>query len=264
MPKDIDAAVREICLSFPKTEEFTSHGSPNFRVRAGKIFATYAVNHHGDGRVALWLNSPPGVQGQCVKESPKYFFVPPYVGPRGWLGVLLDKGLSWRRVAQLVRQAYENTAPLELRSGIGKTVVITPPSAKMSAERFDPMQSKRAQAVLKVLRKICLALPEVSEGTQFGAPVWRAGKKVFAMAYAYENRLRIAFWVGIDRQGLMTMDKRYEVPAYMGHNGWIALDVGKSCNLNEVRDLALFSYRHFALKRMLKTMDERVERNDAR
>lgn len=83
MAKDINAAVREVCLSFPEAEEYLSHGSPNFRVR-GKTFATYAVNHHGDGRVALWLCAPPGSQELHVKAEPKYYFVPPYVGPRGF------------------------------------------------------------------------------------------------------------------------------------------------------------------------------------
>ncbi len=55
-----------------------------FRVR-GKTFASYVVNHHGDGRVALWLNAPRGAQAERVKREPKHFFVPPYVGPRGWL-----------------------------------------------------------------------------------------------------------------------------------------------------------------------------------
>jgi len=57
MPKDINQAVREVCLSFPEAEEYLSHGAPNFRVR-GKTFATYSVNHHGDKRIALVLNSP--------------------------------------------------------------------------------------------------------------------------------------------------------------------------------------------------------------
>jgi hypothetical protein len=52
---DIHQAVRDVCLWLPEAEEFLSHGSPNFRVR-GKTFASYVVNHHGDGRVALWLN----------------------------------------------------------------------------------------------------------------------------------------------------------------------------------------------------------------
>src|ERR1700679_1338890 len=110
----------EDCLWLPEAEEFVSHGSPNFRVRS-KTFATYAVNHHGDGRVALWLNAPPGSQEVHVGAEPEHFFVPPYVGPRGWLGVILDRGIAWKRVAALVREAYEKAAPEELRGRIGNT-----------------------------------------------------------------------------------------------------------------------------------------------
>src|SRR6202000_2384180 len=110
MARDIYQAVREACLWLPEAEEFTSHGSPNFRVR-GKTFATYVVNHHGDGRVALWLNAPPGAQELHVEAEPRHFFIPPYVGPRGWLGVILDRGIDWRRIAGLVREGYEKVAP---------------------------------------------------------------------------------------------------------------------------------------------------------
>ena len=99
--RDVHTAVREECLWFPEAEEILSHGSPNFRVR-GKTFATYVINHHGDGRVALWLNAPPGSQEMHVRAEPRHFFVPPYVGPRGWLGVLLDHGIAWPRVVALV------------------------------------------------------------------------------------------------------------------------------------------------------------------
>ena len=113
MAKGISAAVREVCLWLPEAEEFLSHGSPNFRVR-GKTFAAYVINHHGDGRIALWLNAPAGAQELYVNEEPKHFFVPPYVGPRGWLGVHLDKGIAWKRIAKLVREAYEKVAPKAL------------------------------------------------------------------------------------------------------------------------------------------------------
>jgi predicted DNA-binding protein (MmcQ/YjbR family) len=256
MAKNINDAVREVCLSFPEAEEFVSHGSPNFRVRKGKTFATYVVNHHGDGRVALWLNAPGGAQAHYTGDEPKHFFIPPYVGPRGWLGVHLNKGLSWKRIASLVRQAYEKAAPPRLVAQIGETVEIVPPKAKLSAAEFDPLQAPRARQVLKAMRAICLALPEASEGRQFGSPVWRAGKKVFAQAYAYDHRLRIAFWVGVDKQGFYTADPRFEIPPYTGHNGWIALDVRKSFKVPEVRALALESYRHFALRRMLAKLEE--------
>jgi hypothetical protein len=259
MPKkrDISEVVRELCLWFPETEAVLSHGSPDFRVK-GKTFATYVINHHGDGRVALWLNAPQGAQDHYVKQEPKHYFVPPYVGPRGWLGVNLDQGISWKTVAKLVRDAYAKVAPAALTASLGKTIEIKPPTAKLSPEEIDPMQSKRAQAVLKEMRAICLSLPETTEALQFGHPVWRAGKKVFAQAYCYrsERKLQLGFWVGVDQQALLIRDKHFSIPPYMGHNGWIALDVTKEANWREIRSLALFSYRHFALGRMLKALDQ--------
>jgi predicted DNA-binding protein (MmcQ/YjbR family) len=254
--KDISQAVREICLWFPGAEEVISHGSPDFRVR-GKTFATYVINHHGDGRIALWLNAPPGAQADYMKREPKHFFVPPYVGPRGWLGVNLDKGISWKVVARLVREAYTKVAPAALANSLGKTIEIAPPTKAMKPEEIDPLQSKRAQVVLKQMRAICLALPEASEDRQFGGPVWRAGKKVFAQAYCYrgELKLQLSFWVGVDQQALLTRDPQFSIPPYMGHNGWIALDVTQAANWKEIRSLVMFSYRHFALGRMLKALD---------
>jgi predicted DNA-binding protein (MmcQ/YjbR family) len=248
--RDTHQAVREVCLWLPEAEEFMSHGSPNFRVR-GKTFATYAVNHHGDARVALWLNAVPGSQDLHVRAEPAHFFVPPYVGPRGWLGVVLDQGIAWKRVAALVREAYEKVAPAELRARIGKTPSLKAPGRPLTASQLDPMKSPRALAVLKPLRKLCLDLPESREQRQFGHPVWQAGKKTFAWARYDGQQLTLSFWVGVDRQGLLTADPRYRIPPYMGHNGWIALDVSRHCDWDEVAALALQSYRHFALKRML-------------
>jgi hypothetical protein len=243
-------------LSFPEASEVLSHGQPDFRVN-GKTFATYCVNQHGDGRIALWINSPQGAQALYVKQEPKHFFVPAYVGPRGWLGVNLDKGISWKTVAKLVREAYEKVAPPALAKSLGKTIEISPPTTTMKPEEFDPLRSKRAKEVLPQLREICLSLPETSEGVQFGYPVWRAGKKVFAQAYCYRTdwKPKFAFWVGVDQQSLLIRDKHFSIPAYMGHNGWIALDVTKAANWKEIRSLALFSYRHFALGRMLKALE---------
>lgn len=265
MARNINDAVREVCLSFPEAEEVVSHGFPDFRVR-GKTFASYVVNHHGDGRVALWLNAPAGSQDHYAKSEPKHFFVPPYVGPRGWLGIHLDKGLSWQRVAALVRQAYEKVAPPALAASIGETVKIKSLPAALRADEVDPLKSRPAQAILKRLRQMYLAWPEVSEDVQFGSPVWRAGKKTFAWMRAERNtdrsrkrpaaaRLQLYFWVGVAAQGLMTADERFEIPPYMGHQGWIALDVTDHCDWKEVRGLALASYRHFALQRMLRALE---------
>jgi len=111
--------------------------------------------------------------------------------------------------------------------------------------------------VLKELRAICASFPETSEAAQFGHPVWRVGKKVFAHAYCYRGdlKLQLAFWVGVDQQALLIRDKQFSIPAYLGHNGWVAVDVSKTANWKEIRSLALFSYRHFALTRILKQLD---------
>jgi predicted DNA-binding protein (MmcQ/YjbR family) len=247
---DLHQAVRDACLWLPEAEEFVSHGSPNFRVR-GKTFATYAVNHHGDGRVALWLNALPGSQDLHVRAEPAHFFVPPYVGPRGWLGVVLDRGIAWKRVAALVREAYEKVAPAELRARIGKTPALKAPTKKLSASQIDPMQSPRALTLLKSFRRLCLDLPESHEERQFGHPVWQAGNKTFAIARHDGLRLTLNFWVGVDQQGLLCADFRYQIPSYIGHNGWIALDVSADCDWKEIAALTRQSYRHFALKRML-------------
>jgi predicted DNA-binding protein (MmcQ/YjbR family) len=257
--RSVNEAVREVCLSFPEAQEVVSHGFPDFRVR-GKTFASYVVNHHGDGRVALWLNSPAGAQDHYSKSQPRHFFVPPYVGPRGWLGVHLNKGISWQRIASLTRQAYEKVAPPALTKSMGETVKIKLPVAALAAQDINPFESRRGKAVLAGVRKLVADWPEVVADQQFGSPVWRAGKKTFLWVHAdRKRRIQIYFRVGVGAQGLMTADERFEIPAYLGHQGWIALDVSKSCDWSHVRGLALGSYRHFALARMLKKLGPEAE-----
>ena len=105
--------VRRICTALPEVTEKLSHGEPTFFVRK-KVFAMFANNHHGDGRVALWCKAAPGAQEDLVAANPKHFFVPPYVGKAGWLGIRLDKGLAWGIVASLVRDGYLEIAPKTL------------------------------------------------------------------------------------------------------------------------------------------------------
>jgi len=252
---DFHRAVREACLWLPEAQEFISHGSPNFRVR-GKTFATFVVNHHGDGRVALWLNAAPGTREMYVAGDPKRFFVPPYVGARGWFGVHLDRGLPWRRIATLVREAYVKVAPPKLALNIGAAPAIRAPARKPSAADIDPMHTTRGKKLLATVRAICLKWPETKETRQFGHPAWAVGKRSFCLAKAGEGRLRLWCWVGVERQGLLTIDPRYSVPPYMGHNGWIALDVSGRLDKAEVGALALESYRHFASKRALRGLED--------
>ncbi len=80
--------VRRICSALPQTTEKLSHGEPTF-FAGKKVYAMFANNHHNDGHVAVWIPVPPGLQATLLKTEPEKFFMPPYVGVRGWVGVEL-------------------------------------------------------------------------------------------------------------------------------------------------------------------------------
>lgn len=246
-------AVRALCLGFQKTEEVVSHGYPSFRVN-GRTFATYSVNHHGDGKVALLLNMSLDMQSMLVESAPRHFFVPPYSGPKGWVGVELNKGLSWQRVADLTWDAYCRIAPASLATGPAPPNPIEP-TKKMKPEEIDPYLSASNQTLLKRLERTCLALPEVSQSTQFGNPSFKAGKKTFCNLHQWQGKTELQVWTGAEQQAsLISFDKRYRIPDYIGHNGWISFDLSGRPSWKEVESLVIHSYRHFALKRMLKAL----------
>jgi hypothetical protein len=112
--KAVLAKLREICLGLPETSERLSHGAPTFFIREKRAFVMVMTDHHGDGRFALWCAAPDGMQKMLVEADPERFFVPPYVGHRGWLGVRLDRGLHWDEVAGIAEDAYAEVAPKKL------------------------------------------------------------------------------------------------------------------------------------------------------
>jgi hypothetical protein len=106
--------VRRICLALPETSERPSHGAPTFFVHDKRAFVMVLDDHHGDGRFAIWCAAGEGMQQMLVEADPERFFVPPYVGHRGWLGVRLDRELDWDELAGIVEDAYAEVAPAKL------------------------------------------------------------------------------------------------------------------------------------------------------
>ena len=102
-----------LCLALPETTERLSHGEPTWFIGGKKTFVTFA-NHHHDDRVAFWCAAPEGAQAALVDADPGRFFVPPYVGYRGWLGVYLDVPVDWEHAALIVEDAYRVVAPKRL------------------------------------------------------------------------------------------------------------------------------------------------------
>lgn len=94
-----------MCLALPGAYEKEAWRAPTFRMERGKMFLMFADNHHGDGRVAIWLMASPDARELLLAADPDLYFVPPYVGPSGWLGVCIDGGVDWDTFAELVRDA---------------------------------------------------------------------------------------------------------------------------------------------------------------
>lgn len=103
--------LRALCLSLPQAVEKEAWGDPTFRVR-DKIFAMVKT---GDGRLSVWLKAPEGAQEILIGADPARFFRPPYVGPKGWIGVRLDgepeDGVDWDELAALVERSFRLVAP---------------------------------------------------------------------------------------------------------------------------------------------------------
>jgi hypothetical protein len=116
-PADVLTRLRAACLALPETEEKEAWQTPTFRVR-GKMFAMFADDHHGDGRVAVWCKAPVGAQEALVESDPEHFFRPPYVGPSGWIGVRLDRRLDWDEIADLLREGWRVAAPKKLAAAL--------------------------------------------------------------------------------------------------------------------------------------------------
>jgi len=134
--KNVLERVRKSCFAHDDVTEKTSWGTPTFRVR-DKIFVMYTDDHHGDGMIALWCNAAPGAQDALVRSNPEVFFKPPYVGPKGWLGIRLDRGLEWAIVESLIADAY--AATVAKRSGSSRRA-----SASRSPESASRRRPRRA------------------------------------------------------------------------------------------------------------------------
>ena len=108
--------LRRICARLPESYEKIAWGSPTFRAGVkGKLYAMFSDDHHGDGRIAVLCPAPEGAQHELVAADPEVFFVPPYVGPSGWIGIRLDRPIGDEALTALIEQAYRMVAAPALR-----------------------------------------------------------------------------------------------------------------------------------------------------
>ena len=108
------AQFSKICLALPEATRQMMGRHAGFFIRK-KTFAYYLDDHHGDGIVGINCKVLPGDNTALIASDPKRFYMPAYVGSRGWVGFRLDTGaIDWDEVRELVSLSYRMVAPKKL------------------------------------------------------------------------------------------------------------------------------------------------------
>jgi predicted DNA-binding protein (MmcQ/YjbR family) len=110
MATDPLTKLRSLCLALPGAVEKEAWGAPTFR--APKMFAMYSGGDHHlrAGRPAVWIKASPANQTLVIDSAPDRYFMPPYMGPSGWIGVWLDRRPPWTAIAALLEDGYRQVA----------------------------------------------------------------------------------------------------------------------------------------------------------
>jgi hypothetical protein len=223
-PADVAyAKAREICLRFPATDEKLSHGTPAFHVR-GKLFLMFVDDHHGDGRIGVWCKSTLEEQRRLVADDPGRYFVPPYVGVKGWVGVRLDgETPDWIALSILVEDAWRSVAPPRvLRGEIAPEVRTQPPPTRVTTD------ASVAHEALERLTTICLEFPGAERERAGKHATFRVRKRVFA--YFLDNHHGDGF-VAVCVKGdgrtnaklIASSPGRFFLPPYIGSRGFLGV-----------------------------------------
>jgi phosphoribosylglycinamide formyltransferase-1 len=107
-------ALTKLALALPEAKR-ELHGSHACFLVRKKTFAYFLDNHHGDGIVAVTCKVLPGENAALAAAQPKRYYLPAYIGPRGWVALRLDLGkIDWDEVRELLLGSYLLTAPKRL------------------------------------------------------------------------------------------------------------------------------------------------------
>jgi predicted DNA-binding protein (MmcQ/YjbR family) len=138
--------LRKICLALPATFEKEAWGECTFRVTGGSMFAMTDTNHHGSKHTAVWVKATPLVQEILVNADGKRFFVPPYMGSKGWIGVRLDYKVDWDELRGILDDGHRMSAPKRLRASLAAAGETAADSGRAERRRSDPPTSKGGPA----------------------------------------------------------------------------------------------------------------------
>jgi predicted DNA-binding protein (MmcQ/YjbR family) len=106
--------VSAICSALPETVCAIHEDYADFRVRK-KVFAYFLNNHHGDRIVSICVKSELGENVDRSFARPDLYYLPAYIGKRGWFGMRLDRGaIDWKEVENIIHLSYRLVAPKTL------------------------------------------------------------------------------------------------------------------------------------------------------
>jgi hypothetical protein len=135
--------LRKICLALPEVFEKEAWGECTFRVTGGSMFAMTDCDHHDSGHTAVWVKAPPMTQEILVHADAKRFFIPPYVGPKGWIGVRLDYKVDWEELAEILNDGYLMSAPKRRRGSSASATTSKPPARAKPRQKKTTRTAKR-------------------------------------------------------------------------------------------------------------------------
>lgn len=114
-----------ICLALPSATRTDMGDHSSFRI-GGKIFAYLLNNHHGDGILSVCCKALPGDNQRLIESNPRKFYMPAYIGPRGWVGLRLDlRTVDWFEVKELARGSYLLVAPKSCQNQVSDSATLS-------------------------------------------------------------------------------------------------------------------------------------------
>ena len=104
----------QICGRLPESSRIDQGDHASYLVRK-KVFLYFLNNHHNDGIVGIACKALPGDNQRLIDSGPARFYMPAYIGPRGWVGLRLDtRNVDWEEAAELILGSYLLVAPKTL------------------------------------------------------------------------------------------------------------------------------------------------------
>ncbi len=254
------ARVRSICMALPEAFEKVAWGEPTWRAgEKGKMFAQPT-----DQARALTVPSDAMEQALLIDAEPEVFFVPPYSGAGGWVGIRLDVDTDWEQVAELLVGAYRRVAAPRLAAAtasVDSRALARHALATAAIDEHAEAATARLNAIAAEaydgLSRICLPLAGVEARPGHHSSFAVAGKTFVSLLNNHHGDGMVSVEAKVPPGGqeilISTDPERFFLPPYSARNGWIGVRVDlPHVDWDEIAALVMESYRLIAPRKLLR------------